>query len=347
MKHIFFLLVAFILLFMTASCSSDDNSEETVTTENKYNFSFSVMAVDINGNNLLSGIKSDDCYYIDDVSIKPLQENDNVTLETIDDRNLYSADFDAVDTKLLVSVDSYGFDGTITHQFVIQLNKNNNIITDTISFEIEKNQNNILCKNIFVNNTLKLLADNSFPQTIHIVKIAPSVYDQLEKNNNETLIEKEVDGLKFSFWLSDMDDKTTNIFDKKDIGERGFKFNMLLTNNSDQNIYIDNSNIGPYLSNVFDIDNNYKGRSCVRFPQILALYKIQPGETHYESLSWCSYDLNIPDNTQLPAGKYYTYFGKNITYESGDNYDILDHTKTNTTRKTVKIPHMLINFEVK
>ena len=74
----------------------------------------------------------------------------------------------------------------------------------------------------------------------------------LDKNNSETLIEKEVDGLKFSFWLSDIDDKTTNIFDEKDVRERGFKFNISLKNNSNQNIFIGNSEISPYLSNIFN-----------------------------------------------------------------------------------------------
>ena len=169
----------------------------------------------------------------------------------------------------------------------------------------------------------------------------------LDFTENDTLIEKEVDGLKFSFWLSDMDDKRTNIFNKKDIRERGFNFNLSLTNNSDKNIYITNGDIEPFLSEVFDADSNYIGRSCALFNDIYILYKIQPGETHYESLFWCRYDVNTRDAISLPAGKYYTYYSRSLTYRSGDNYDLFDDTKNTTTRKTIEIPSMFINFEVK
>ena len=105
--------------------------------------------------------------------------------------------------------------------------------------------------------------------------------------------------------------------------------------------------IGPYLSNVFNADNNYIGRSCLKFQDILIIKKIQPGETYHESLLWCGYDVNTPDINPLPAGKYYSYYGKKLIYESGDIYDIFDYTKTNTTTKTIEIPYMFINFEVK
>jgi len=158
-----------------------------------------------------------------------------------------------------------------------------------------------------------------------------------DDNSEEAIIEKGSDGLEFSFWLSDMDDKRTNIFDEKDIKERGFYFNMSLTNNSDKNIYITNGDIMPFLSEVFDTDSNYIGRSCAQFTDIYILYKIQPGETHYESLFWCRYNVNTHDAILLPAGNYYTYFSRSLTYKSGDNYDL----------KTIEIPPMYINFEVK
>ena len=202
-------------------------------------------------------------------------------------------------------------------------------------------------KSIAITSFLLQLCYQTSITTIYYLKIiVPSVFNSIDKTNNETLVEKEIDGLKFSFWLSDMDDKITNIFDEKDISERGFKFNMSLTNNTDQNIFIDKE-FGPYISDVFDFYNNYKGRSCCMFLDLLAIAKIQPGETRYESIFWCGYDVNSPDIELLPSGKYYTYFSKSYTYEHGDNYDNFDHTKTNTTRKTIDIPLMYINFEVK
>ena len=349
MKRIALFLSALVLLYTITSCN-DDNTKEIVVTESNYNFSFIIRLSDIHCNNLLSQIKSDDSFNVDDISIRPLQENDNVTVKTIVDQTVCSAGLVADETvnsaKLLVDIDSYGSDGIITHEFVIQYDKNNSKTTDTITCEIDKNKTNILCKSILVNNIRKSLADGSFPQSILIMKTAPSVYNSIDKDNYETLIEKEVDGLKFSFWLSDMDDKTTNIFDEKDIRERGFKFNMSLTNNTDRNVFTKNE-FGPYLSDVFDINNNYKGRSCRMFDFLLRIDKIQPGETRYESIPWCSYDVNNPDIELLPVGKYYTYFSKSYTYEHGDNYDNFDHTKTNTTRKTIDIPLMYINFEVK
>ena len=351
MKRIAFFICAFILLLITASCSSDKN-EEPIITDNNYKFSFSIWVSDFNGNNLLSPYKSDEIYCIEDISVTPLHEKDIVNLETSAHKTVYSnslvADESFNSTSLVVNVESYGSDGIIPHEFVIQWEKNNNKITDTIIYEIEKNNKNILCKNIFVNNAQKRLADEpSFPQTIYFAKINPSAYNLLDKNNNETRIEKEVDGLKFSFWLSDMDDKTTNIFNEKEVKERGFKFNMSLTNNRDQNIFIDNDAISPSLSNVFNSDDVFIGRSCVNFLAIYTNYKIKPGETHYESLTWCSYDENSLGSILLPAGKYYTFFYKNLKYESGDNYDIIDASKTNTSRKTIEIPHIFINFEVK
>jgi len=342
MKRIVLLLSAFLLLFMTASCSSDDNNENIVADYN-YGFSFSISVTDINNNNLLSANKSDDSYYIEDISIKSTREKDNITLVS----QTYSTGLvsDETVTKLLVNVDSYESDGIIEHGFVIQWYDSK--MADTIIFEIEKSNNDISCKSISVNNTLERFTSFPYsPQIIHITKITPSEYRLLDKNNSETLIEKEVDGLKFSFWLSDIDDKTTNIFNEKDVRERGFKFNMSLTNNSDRNIFIDNFEIEPYLSNIFNAyDDKFIGRSCAMFNDILLIHKIQPGETHFESMYWCN--ENMYNGKPLQTGKYYTYFGKNITYESGDNYDIGDATKTNTTRKTVKIPPMLINFEVK
>ena len=169
----------------------------------------------------------------------------------------------------------------------------------------------------------------------------------LDLTEIETLTKIEVDDLKFSFWLSDMDDKRTNIFDEKDIKERGFIFNMSLTNNSDQNIFIGSGQIAPYLSDVFDMHSNYIGHSCAMHADILTIYKIQPGETHYEGSVWCGYDVNTFGAILLPAGKYYTNFNRNLTYRSGDNYDLFDDTKNTTTRKTIEIPSMFINFEVK
>ena len=167
------------------------------------------------------------------------------------------------------------------------------------------------------------------------------------ENHDLALVEKEIDGLKFSFWLSDMDGDTTNIFDEKDISERGFNFNMLLTNNSDQNIFIDNGDIGPYLSYVFDVDSICIGSTCDTYVAIQIIDKIKPGETYFNSRRWCGSDVNSPNIKLLLAGKYYTYFGESIVYQSGDNFDILDETKSNTTRKTVEVPKMVINFEVK
>lgn len=290
-----FFLSAYILLLTTASCSSD-NSEEPVVVDNKYKFSFSIWVSDFNGNNLLSIYESDDSYSIEDISINPLHEKDNVTLETSEHWTAYSTSLVADDinsTMLVVNVDSEGSDGIIAHEFVIQWEKNNSKITDTIFYEIEKNNKNISCRSIFVNNKYKHLADEPFfPQTIYLAKLNPSTLNVLDKNKDDTRIEKEIDGLKFSFWLSDMDDKMTSIFDEKEVKERGFKFNIALTNNSDQNIYIDNDDIAPSLSNVFSADDNYIGRSCVVFLDIYTSYEIKPGETHYESSPWCSFDEN-------------------------------------------------------
>ena len=350
MKRIAFLLSIITLSSIIISCSTDNNKEQDIISDNNYKFSFSVGVVDFDGKYILSNIKSDDNFCTDDISIKPLKENDNVSFETIVDQTTYSASIIATETnnaKLLVNVESQEPDGIITHKFVIQWDKNNSKITDTITYEIEKKQNNISCKNLFVNNTQKRLTDNNFPQFIYITKITPAVYNLLDKNNNEAFLEKEIDGIKISFWLSDMDDKTTNVFDEKDISERGFNFNLSFTNNSDRNIFITNDVFGSYLSNVFNDDNNYIGRTCLMFQAILAIYKIQPGETYHESLLWCGYDVNTPDINPLPAGKYYTYYCKKFTYESGENYDIDDYTKTNTTTKTIEIPYMFINFEVK
>ena len=348
-----------MFLFMTASCGHDDNSGEPVVTNNNYKFSFVIELSDIYNNNLLSYVQHvDSLFNADNISIKSLQEDDIVTFKTDVDRTLsYGAGLVADDknsARLLVDVASYGFDGMIKHDFVIQWDKNNSKITDTITCEIYKNNNNITINSLLINNIRNPLADVSFPQTIRILKIAPLLFNQIDKNNNETLIEKEVDGIKFSFWLSDMDDNITNIFDANDVCGRGLKFNMSLTNNTDQNLFIDDKgDVSRYLRNVFDIDNNYIGRNYIVYQDILAIAKIQPGETHHESVSWMvfetmtSYDISMPYICSLPAGKYFTYFCKSFTYEHGDNYDIFDHTKTNTIRKTIEVPLMYINFEVK
>ena len=359
MKQIYFLISAFMFLFMTASCGHDNNNEDTVFIDNNYEFSFVIELSDIYNNNLLSYVNSGDSLYnADNISIKSLQEDDNVTFKTVvNQTSSYSAGLVADETnsaRLLVDVDSYGADGIIKHDFVIQWDKNNNKKTDTITCEIYKNNNNITLNSLLVNNIRNPLSDGYFPQTIRILKVAPSLFNVIDKNNNETLIEKEVDGIKFSFWLSDMDDNITNIFDANDVCGRGLKFNMSLTNNTDQNIFIDDKgDVSRYLRNVFDIDNNYIGRNYIVYQDILAIAKIQPGETHHESVSWMvfetmtSYDISMPYICSLPAGKYFTYFCKSFTYEHGDNYDIFDHSKTNTTRKTIDVPLMYINFEVK
>ena len=359
MKQIYFLISAFMFLFMTASCGHDNNSEDTVFIDNNYEFSFVIELYDINNNNLLSYVQYvDSLFNADDISIKSLQEDDNVTFRTDVDRTLsYGTRLVADDrnsTRLIVDVDSYGADGIIKHDFVIQWNKNNSKMTDTISCDIYKNNNNITINSLRVNNIGVPLANDFYRQTIRILKIAPLLFNQIDKNNNETLLEREVDGLKFSYWLSDMDDKITNIFDAKDVCERGLKFNMSITNNTDQNIFLDDKgDVSRYLRNVFDIDNNYIGREYIVFQDILAIAKIQPGETHYESVPWILYDT-MPDHDEimphpcsLPVGNYFTYFCRNFTYEQGDNYDIFDHSKTNTTKKTIEIPLMYINFEVK
>ena len=160
------------------------------------------------------------------------------------------------------------------------------------------------------------------------------------------IIEKEIDGLKFSFWLSDKDGNETNIFDEEDVKERGFLLNISLTNNGDKNIFIDDTVFSQSFSNVFNAVDNYVGWSCFMVPDIYIVYKIQPGETHYKSIPWGIYDEHINCTMILPAGKYHTSFSKKFTYEYGDNYNLTDIVKTTKT-KTIEIPDMLIDFEVK
>ena len=196
MKRIVFLLSAFLLLFMTESCSPGNNED---VTDNNYKFSFSILVTDINNKNLLSVNKSDDSYYIEDISIKSTHEKDNITFEKNVLQTAYSTGLVADETvnipTLLVNVDSYGPDGIIEHGFVIQWDDSK--MSDTIIFEIEKNKNDISCKSISVNNTLERFTSFPYfpysPQIIHITKITPLEYRLLDKNYNETLIEKEVD----------------------------------------------------------------------------------------------------------------------------------------------------------
>ena len=176
MKRIAFLLSIITLSSIIISCSTDNNKEQDIISDNNYKFSFSVGVVDFDGKYILSNIKSDDNFCTDDISIKPLKENDNVSFETIVDQTTYSASIIATETnnaKLLVNVESQEPDGIITHKFVIQWDKNNSKVTDTITYEIEKTQNNISCKNLFVNNTQKHLTSDHFPQFIYITRITP------------------------------------------------------------------------------------------------------------------------------------------------------------------------------
>ncbi|MDR2913346.1 MAG: hypothetical protein LBV74_00675 [Tannerella sp.] len=330
MKKLTICLNIAIVLCMFVSCDSENKNLD----EDDYSFSFAIIIKNINQDNLLSQNKSDNKYCKGDITVKPLQSNDHASFDI--EEYPYGNQL-----QLKINLDSYGPNGKTLHRIAIEWNHDSKVTTDTIVCEINKYDKTVLIKNIWVNNTLQQLYDISSYQLIQIIKTDPATPNLYDANNNNTRVEKEIDNLKFTFWLSDRDGYETNLFSEEDVKERGFAFNISLTNNSEQTIYISND-FGRPLGKIFNTENIFIGSTCAQSADILIIYSIKPGETHAASQIWCPYNKNILGADKvLPAGKYYTYFNQTLPYYINYTIDGYD------ARHIIEIPIMIINIEIK
>lgn len=295
-----------IASFVFTSCSSDNGDKDE--SHSDYSFSFKVLAYSSNQKTTLSSPYDKDVvyyYYKDDIIVKSLQETDLVELDITQATDHFA--------DLKIDITSHGPDGIATHNIVIEWKYNNTMTRDSIVCEIEKSENNILVKNIWVNNVLNYTSSMEKEQPIiSITKVSPEVLEVYDINNNVSRIEKEVDSLIYVFWLSDVEGKETNIFSEQDVKDKGFMMNFSLTNNSKYTVY----KLGTFWSSlgfVFDGEHRNKLHSCNTFSSnmnIADTYDIDlnPGKTFFYSQNWCPYNENEPTVNLLPAGKYYTYY---------------------------------------
>ncbi len=311
---------------VVVSCDSDSDNDDRAN-ENSYTFGYTVSVRDINGRNLLNENTKKEHFSINEVMVKALSDKDLVTSKISTNGSEYI---------MYIKIESFDTDGISTHSQVLKWEYENGTVTDTILCEIEKTGSTIICKKIWVNNHLKWdhVTSNMTPWFI-LTKISPEYISLRDDKNSDSRVEEVVNGIKFAFWLSDMDGNETNLFDRDDVEKRGFNFNLSVTNNTNEVISFDNDALAPFLGYVFDLERNEGMRTCVIFEDILIIHEVKPGETHYEKRWWCNSIDDFMDSRLLPPGKYYTYFYK-------------EKFKINTaSQKEMNIPPMFINLEIK
>lgn len=324
MKKLIVNLFLILVSLVVVSCDSDNDSS---AYENSYTFGYTVWIRDIDGRNLLNENVEKKFFSADKVMVKALSEKDNVTFEisTNDSENVVKVEIEPFDTE-----------GVLMHLQVLKWEYENETITDTVRCEIEKSGNAMICKKIWVNNHLKWehVATDINPW-FALTKISPEHIGLRDEKNTDSRVDTVIEGIKFVYWLSDMDGNETNSFDRHDVEERGFNFNLSVVNNTNEVISFDNDAFAPFLGYVFDLEKNEAMRTCVQFEDIFINYEIRPGEIHHEKIGWCNSIDNLVDSRLLSSGKYYTYF-----YKEKLNINM-------APEKTINIPPMFINIEIK
>jgi len=297
------LILAFFVAFV--SCNTDsgdvisDNSSD-IDNVNTFTFNYTVWIIDISGGNMPNA--------------------KDFVVEALSDKDII-AKIEYGNSDINIEIESQETDKVSIHSHVLKWEYEDKTVTDTIRFEIERSGNVIEYKNIWVNNSFDWSTEAPGIPRIRLFKLSPEYIALRDENSTDSRIEKYINGLKFAYWLSDMDGNETNIFDKSDVDERGFDFNFSITNNTEYPIMFENVDIAiPY----FALDmGGYRVRGAFNLVTGMPIYTLNPGETHHETLWWCTSEYMY--SSVLPAGKYFTYF----------------------RNERFKIPPIFINFEIK
>jgi len=304
------LILAFLAV---ASCQTSDNLDGNLDDKNDtdsiYKFGYAIY-VHTDG----IGSSSEN---IKDVKAEALSDNDKILSEITTNEH---------GSKILnVEIEPFDTDGISKHSHVLKWEYGGITVTDTVLCEFEKNENTIAVKKIWVNNHLRWVSMTSDDAPrFRLTKITPEHISLRDENSTASRIEKDINGLKFVYWLSDADGNEMNAFDKNDVDERGFNFNLSVTNNTGEKISFKNTALR-FHGNIFETARNEAVYSCQVYHGILFTYEVMPGETHYEKRWWCTSEYT--PSWSLSSGKYCAYF-------YNENFN-------------VNIPAMFINFEIK
>lgn len=332
MKRFTINLFLMLTSLVVVSCDSDNDDK---AYENSYMFRYTVSVRDINGKNLLNENAEKGLFSVDEVIVETLSDEDKVTSE-----------INESDYTMDIKIKSPDTDGVSTHSQVLKWKYENETVTDTVLCEIEKAGNTINCKKIWVNNHLRWdRAASGITPRITLTRISPEHIRLRDEKSTVSRVEEVVDGIKFVFWLSDMDGNETNVFDWHEIEKQGFNFNLSVTNNTNEMISFNNCDLAPFLGYVFDPERKEAIQTYIISNDILIIHEVKPGETHYEKLPWRekiwwrnidgdSID-DLMDSPFLSSGKYYTCF-----YKEKFNINI-------ASQKEINIPPMFINIEIK
>ena len=299
------LILAFFVAVVSCNTNSGDvisDNSSDIDSENTFTFSYTVFISDISGEETPNA---------KDLEVETLSDKDRVT------KIEYGS------SSINIEIESQETDEASIHSHVLTWKYENETVTDSITFEIERSGNVIEYKSIWVNNSFDWSIGGR-PEIPHIrlLKLSPEYIGLRDENSTDSRIEKDMNGLKFAYWLSDMDGNETNIFNKSDVDERGLDFNFSITNNTDYPIMFENADItlGRYALDM----GGYRVRGACNIEHgALIEYILNPGETHHMVRWWCTSEYMF--GNVLPAGKYFTYF----------------------RNERFKIPPIFINFEIK
>ena len=331
------ILNTIILLFVLVSCNNDTNPiiDESCS---EYSLIFNIIVEDVDGNYLLNGRP----YSESDISIKPLQENDTIVRSRVVYNYVVKYEY-SINLELASSAPN----GIKTHKFVIEWNHSETVTTDTISCEIYKTDTVVSMRKVWVNNILNhspsVYADTPlFPHTVStLIKVNPDFASAYDINNSAAYAEKEEGGIKYRFWLSDIEGREVNVFDEQTVRDEGFLFNISVTNNTGKAQRI--CALG--TRGIFDPEHKYRGSilqdllpySCNYAARITV---VNHGEIYKRSERWC-HDEN--PRFLLPKGKYYAYSRGKINVTPNDFWvpNIMP------VEYDMDMSVMMVNFEVK
>lgn len=166
MKHLIKIAYAMMMsiFIVLSSCDSSDEKElkKTEETKDKGILTYSMLVKDSEGKELLSNAYSNEHYCKDNVVLKSLNENESVDFEiSATEQNGLS---------LSVSVDGVFPEGESVHKLIIQWGLNLMGTIDTITCEIEKNEELTECKKIWVNSDLKWNEENASTPLFTLIK---------------------------------------------------------------------------------------------------------------------------------------------------------------------------------
>lgn len=314
MKRMIYLFLGLTFVAFVSCRDHDGDDVGNVGDEKTYTFGYSVVVRDINGNSLLSENTKQPI-------IKALSDKDKAASEIT--TNEYG-------DIMNIEIESSDINGVSMHSQALIWEYENGITTDTILCEIEKVGDVTTLKKIWVNDHLKWdIEIPAAPWRITLTKISPKHIGLRDEKSTDSRIEKEVDGIKFGYWLSDMDGNETSLFDRNEVEERGFNFNLSVTNNTNKPISF-NKHALYFKGYVLGMEGYEVMRTCELTEDILFTIEVMPGETYSEKRWWCTSDVMY--SRPLSSGKYYTYFY---------------NESFNTNERKINIPVMFINFEIK